>query len=78
LDASPATRAFLEGRHSEDPRWNERLFSAACDLAARGLVIDKATDLLLAGARPWNAGEEESAVKTILSAYSRPREPARR
>lgn len=77
IGASASTRAFLSGKFAEGPNWNDRLFKAACDLCARNLPVEEAEQLLLAGACPWNMGEEESARRTILSAYSRPREPAR-
>jgi hypothetical protein len=78
LDASPRTGAFLSGQYADGPRWNDRLFDAACDLSGRGLPLEAAEPLLLAGAQPWNAGEAELARKTITSAYAQPREPARR
>jgi hypothetical protein len=77
LDASPRTLSFLAGHHAEGPGWNQRLFNAACDLCGLDVPLEKAEPLLLAGARPWNQGEEELARRTIHSAYSRPREPAR-
>jgi hypothetical protein len=76
IDASARTLKFLSGAYSEGPRWNDRLFCAACDLCGRGMPLDKAEPLLLAGAQPWSLGEEELARRTIESAYSRPREPA--
>lgn len=76
VTASKRTMAFLSGQYADGPHWNERLFNAACDLCGRGLPFEEAESLLLGGARPWNRGEEELARRTILSAYSRPREPA--
>lgn len=77
IDASPRTLAFLSGRWVDGPRWNDKLFNAACDLCGRDMRIEKAEPLLLAGAQPWSQGEEERARTTILSAYSQPREPGR-
>ena len=59
------------------PKWNERLFRAACDLAGRGMSQKEAEPLLLAGARPWDESNAEAARRTIESAFSRPRKPAR-
>jgi len=78
IDASPRTLEFLSGQHADGPRWNDRLFNAACDLCGRDMPVEKAEPLLLAGAQPWNQGEAESALRTIRSAYSQPREPARK
>jgi hypothetical protein len=75
LAASPSTRRFLAGAYAEGPRWNDRLFRAACDLAGRGVPPGQAEPLLLAGARPWGAAEEDAARRTIASAYDQPREP---
>ena len=77
VDASPATRQFLSGIFANSPGWNEKLFLAACDLAGRGMAIEEAEPLLLAGAGPWNSTEEDSAKRTIQSAFSQLREPAR-
>jgi hypothetical protein len=75
LGASPSTRRFLAGAYAEGPRWNDRLFRAACDLAGRGVELEQAEPLLLAGARPWGAAEEGAARRTIASAYDQPRGP---
>jgi hypothetical protein len=77
VDASPRTLEFLSGKYSEGPRWNDRLFSAACDLCGRGMSQEEAEPLLLAGAAPWTSGEEELARRTIESAFAQPRDPAR-
>jgi hypothetical protein len=77
LDASPSTLRFLSGEYANGPGWNDRLFRAACDLAGREIPRDVAEPLLLAGARPWNPTETENARRTIESAYSQSREPAR-
>jgi len=74
---SGATRRLLSGRYPDDPLWNERIFRAACDLAGCGYDLDRATELLLAGAKPWNPEEEQRALATIQSAFSQPRQPAR-
>ncbi|HAA50433.1 MAG TPA: hypothetical protein DCE43_11990 [Planctomycetaceae bacterium] len=71
------TRTFLSGRYADGPLWNQKLFRAACDLAGCGYDSNHATELLLAGARPWNSEEEQRALATIQSAFSQPRQPAR-
>ncbi|MEQ8784656.1 MAG: bifunctional DNA primase/polymerase [Pirellulaceae bacterium] len=73
-----ATQQYLKGRFANGPDWNRRLFTAACDMAGNGYQQDVAAPMLLAGAQPWNASEEEKAVTTIRSAFSEQREPARR
>ncbi len=78
VDVSPSTRGFLSGMVANGPHWNGRLFSAACDLAGRGMPREQAEPLLLAGAQPWNLQESEVARRTIESAYSEPRAPGRR
>jgi Bifunctional DNA primase/polymerase, N-terminal len=75
---SRGTRAFLAGKFANGPEWNGRLFRAACDLEGCGLRLDRAIPWLLAGARPWDAAEEARAIGTIESAFSQPRQPARR
>lgn len=77
IDASPRTLEFLSGNFAEGPLWNQKLFAAACDLCGRGMPVEEGEPLLLAGAQPWNRGEEELAQRTIASAYSQHREPAR-
>jgi hypothetical protein len=77
LEVSPTTRAFLKGQFADGPGWNDRLFRAACDLHGRGVPQATAEPLLLAGARPWNRGEEDAARRTIASAYARQREAGR-
>jgi hypothetical protein len=74
---SHATEDFLRGQYAAGPRWNERLFVAACDLAGNGILRDDAEPLLLAGAQPVNATEAENAVRTIESAYAQARIPSR-
>jgi hypothetical protein len=76
-NASPSTRRFLAGEYADGPNWNYRLFRAACDLAGRGMPREEAEPLLLAGARPWDAENMDIARRTIESAFSEPREPAR-
>ncbi len=77
VDASPRTLDFLSGKYANGPHWNDRLFQAACDLCGRDMPMKKAERLLLDGAQPWNAGEEELARRTIESGYSQVRTPAR-
>src|SRR5262249_23929077 len=76
VKASRRTLRFLSGADSEGPNWNQRLFTAACDLCGRNVPLEVAEPLLLAGAQPWNLGEEEQARRTIVSAYSQPRVPS--
>lgn len=77
IEASRRTLAYLSGKWAEGPGWNCKLFNAACDLCGRDMALEKAEPLLLAGAQPWNVGEEELARGTIRSAFSQRREPAR-
>jgi hypothetical protein len=76
-NASPSTREFLAGKYADGPNWNGRLFRAACDLAGRGVSQAEAEPALLAGANPWDETNAETARRTIQSAFSQPREPAR-
>ena len=73
---SRSTRLFLAGNFSEGPNWNARLFNAACDLHGRNVPREIAEPQLVAGARPWNDAERESALATIRSAYSQTRVPS--
>lgn len=72
------TMLFLAGKYADGPDWNCRLFKAACDLAGNSVPKETATRLLLAGAKPWNSEEVENALRTIESAYSQDRAPAKR
>jgi hypothetical protein len=72
-----ATKRFLRGQYSGGRRWNDKIFNAACDLAAAGYGLDAAMPMLLAGARAYNAEEEDKARRTIESAFSQPRVPGR-
>src|SRR5262249_2439993 len=47
------------------------------DYLARGWSPQQAEPLLLAGARPWDAAEEEAARRAVGSAFSPPGEPGR-
>jgi hypothetical protein len=71
------TRQFLAGMFANGPKWNDRLFRAACDLSGVGIPLHEAMLALLAGAQPWDRAEEEKARQTILSAYARSRLPGR-
>ena len=75
VDASRSTVDYLAGKYAAGPRWNPRLYNAACDLHGRGIRQEDAEPLLLAGARPWDAKATEDARRTIASAFSQPREP---
>jgi len=77
IDASPSTRRFLSGAYADAPKWNDRLFRAACDLAGRNMPLEVAEPLLLKGAQPWDATEEDKALATIASAFAEAREPGR-
>jgi hypothetical protein len=74
---SEPTRDFLAGVYAAGPRWNDRLFAAACDLAGNSVPLEEAMPILLAGAQPVDLTEEENASRTIMSAYSQPRVPGR-
>jgi len=52
---------------------NNRLFSAACDLAGNGITLEEAR-AMLSGSTDL---PEREAQRTILSAYQKPRTPAR-
>lgn len=78
LDASPTTREFLTGQYAHADNWNNRLYLAACDLCGRGVPLNKALPLLLAGADPIGPADEDIARRTVESAYSRPRVPGTR
>ena len=47
-------------------------------MAGNGYSQADAEPMLLAGAQPWNATEMEKTATTIRSAFSEPRQPARR
>jgi hypothetical protein len=71
------TREFLLGHYASQSGWNNRLFNAACDLCGNGVSIKKALPLLIRGARPRSEEDEKDARRTIESAYSELRQPAR-
>jgi len=81
IDVTPgisvATQHFLMGLHHNATDWNGRIFRAACDLAGNGVSLKQAMSALLSAARPWNDTEEQTARRTIESAYSQPRAAAR-
>ncbi|MDA1017791.1 MAG: hypothetical protein O3A00_25455 [Planctomycetota bacterium] len=70
---APSTEKFLKGEFADSNGWNSRLFKAACDLKAREVKIEKATELLLRGAQPRTAADKQMALETIQSAYVKPR-----
>jgi hypothetical protein len=74
---SDRTRFFLLGLEAEGPRWNAKLFDAACDMNGCGVPEEEAMPLLLHGARPWTDRDREAAERTIKSAYAQNRRPAR-
>jgi Bifunctional DNA primase/polymerase, N-terminal len=75
---SLATMAFLSGKFANEPGWNTRLFNAACDLCGRRYPRERVEALLLAAAGPSDEKERDIASRTIESAFSQPRSPARR
>jgi hypothetical protein len=77
VNASPSTHRFLAGEFADGPRWNDRLFHAACDLRGRGIPLEVAEPLLLAGAQPRDEAETNAARSTIQSAYAQFRTPGR-
>jgi hypothetical protein len=74
---SDRTRFFLLGLEAEGPRWNGKLFDAACDMKGCGIPEEEALPLLLTGARPRTDRDREAAERTIRSAYAHDRRPAR-
>ena len=70
-----STRDWLFGRFAHSSGWNQRLFVAACDLAGHGISLDAAEPLLLRGAQPDTPRDEETARRTIQSAFSQTRTP---
>jgi len=72
-----ATRRFLAGLYATEPGWNDRLFRAAADMQGCGFAPAEALPLLLQGARPRAQEDAEIARRTIASAYSQARLPAR-
>ncbi len=72
-----STQKWLIGCFSHQAGWNQNLFCAACDLAGLGVPMEEAEPLLLYGARPDTAADEQQARRTIQSAYAEPRIPLR-
>ncbi len=70
-----STRDWLFGRFAHADNWNQRLFVAACDLAGHGVSLEAAEPLLLRGAQPDTNTDEQSARRTIQSAFSQARSP---
>jgi hypothetical protein len=77
LEVAASTRAFLNGEFSEASGWNNRLFTAACDMNARGYLQEQAEPLLLTGAKPRDDEEKDKALRSVASAFSQPRKPSR-
>jgi hypothetical protein len=78
IHVSPSTAEFLSGKHAHaNGSWNEKLFQAACDLAAHGVPLEQARPRLLKGASPDTPNDEQIAIASIESAYSEPRAPSR-
>lgn len=74
---SRATREYLDRGHILAPgSRNNRLFSAACDLAGNGYSQDEATEQLLPIATASGLPEHE-VLSSIRSAFSKERTPAR-
>lgn len=76
FNCSETTRRFLQGEFSEGPQWNDKLFRAACDLHARGVGLEIATEMLERGASPWNLENHQIMTETISSAFSERRNPS--
>lgn len=76
LDCCRETRRFLQGDFADGPRWNDRLYEAACDLHARGIEKERAVLLLERGARPRDSDNRETMIRTIESAFSEERSPS--
>lgn len=70
-----STRDWLFGRFAHADNWNQRLFIAACDLAGHGVGFEAAEPLLLRGAQPDTTDDEQTARRTIRSAFSQVRRP---
>ena len=73
---SRATRQFLSGECQDGPRWNDKMFRAACDMAGCGYTFDEAVVPLLRGANPYGSSDEERAIATIQSAFNENRYPS--
>lgn len=72
-----STGEFLRGQFADaDGSWNQLLFKAACDLCARKVDLNLATEHLLTGARPRTDENRRQAMETIRSAYSNTRKPS--
>ena len=69
------TQRWLLGQHAHQHKWNSRLFNASCDLAGLGIPLEVAEPLLLYGAQPYSAADDQQARQTIRSAFSQPRVP---
>lgn len=76
FDCAPKTKCFLQGDFAEGPRWNDKLFQAACDLFARGVKFKVAVKMLEQGARPWDPENHQMMMATIDSAFSKLRDPS--
>ena len=74
---SLATQEMLLGKWKNGPNWNHRIFVAACDLAGAGFPYCEALRFILSGAAPYTPDDRDAAIKTIYSAYSRPRATSR-
>jgi transcriptional regulator with XRE-family HTH domain len=72
-----STVDFISGVYANASNWNDRLFRAACDMAANGIEIDEAIPALISGAAPWTYEDEQAANATIESAYARDRVSSR-
>ena len=72
---SRSTALFLQFGAPEGER-NRRLYAAACDMAGCGFPESEAEGMLTTAAARCGLGAEETA-KSIRSAYSAPRSPAR-
>ncbi|SIO10508.1 Bifunctional DNA primase/polymerase, N-terminal [Singulisphaera sp. GP187] len=72
-----ATREFLAGTYADEPGWNDRLFRASADMVGCGYEFEEALPLLMQAAGPWSREDQDAATRTIESAFSQERVPAR-
>jgi hypothetical protein len=76
-DLRERSRRFLFGDFENGPEWNKNLYITALDMRDCDYGLEEALPLLLHGARPWTPQDREAAIRTIHSAYSAARRPAR-
>ena len=77
LGLASKTVRFINGEFKDKQNWNCNLFRAACDLAGNGYTYEQALPILLRGASPYTQADLVAATRTIESAFSQSRSPAR-